>query len=337
MMYDELIKNLRKMQSHEYCVLVSIDGFPAMQSVKQAADAIEELEKQLREEKVDNVNLTGWLAEEHAKAEDFENKLNLWRQGKISRWIPVTERLPEYMENVLVTDGVFSGMGWRDWYDCHGTKPREDYWIAPSTNVNELGITHWMPLPQPPESEDEEDGEEYDEHVWLSLKNAGLFVTEIASALEKIDETNASVYKKNAEEYNKKLSTLDNQYEQAVKSATTKTVLFGDRFPFRYLVDDYGISYYAAFVGCSAETEASFETIASLSAKLDELGLGCVMAIDGSDGKIARTIIRNSESQDRRVLVLDSMQSVTSADVKAGSTYLGIMEKNLGVLSEALN
>lgn len=72
---------------------------------------------------------------------------------RYSKWIPVTERLPAYMENVLVTDGMFSGMGWRDWYDCRGTKPREDYWISPNTNVNDLGITHWMPLPEPPKEE----------------------------------------------------------------------------------------------------------------------------------------------------------------------------------------
>jgi zinc transport system substrate-binding protein len=155
--------------------------------------------------------------------------------------------------------------------------------------------------------------------------------------LSELDPQNAQLYARNLDSYLKKLSALDAEYSQTVENARFKAMVFGDRFPFAYLAADYGLECHAAFSGCSAETEASFETIASLSAKLDELGLGCVMAIDGSDGKIARTIIRNSVSQDRRVLVLDSMQSVTSADVKAGSTYLGIMEKNLGVLSEALN
>ena len=85
----------------------------------------------------------------------YEERLTNCPLAEAPKWVPVTEQLPEYMENVLVTDGVFSGMGWRDYYDCHGTKPREDYWIAPSTNVNELGITHWMPLPEPPESDGE--------------------------------------------------------------------------------------------------------------------------------------------------------------------------------------
>ena len=185
--------------------------------------------------------------------------------------------------------------------------------------------------------EEEHDHDGYDEHVWLSLRNASVFCTEIARVLSELDPQNAQLYARNLDSYLKKLSALDAEYSQVVENARFKAMVFGDRFPFAYLAADYGLECHAAFSGCSAETEASFETIASLSAKLDELGLGCVMAIDGSDGKIARTIIRNSGSQDRRVLVLDSMQSVTSADVKAGSTYLGIMEKNLGVLSEALD
>ncbi|MBQ7507769.1 MAG: zinc ABC transporter substrate-binding protein [Spirochaetales bacterium] len=185
--------------------------------------------------------------------------------------------------------------------------------------------------------EEEHDHDGYDEHVWLSLRNASVFCTEIARVLSELDPQNAQLYARNLDSYLKKLSALDAEYSRTVENARFKAMVFGDRFPFAYLAADYGLECHAAFSGCSAETEASFETIASLSSKLDELGLGCVMAIDGSDGKIARTIIRNSGSQDRRVLVLDSMQSVTSADVKAGSTYLGIMEKNLGVLSEALN
>lgn len=185
--------------------------------------------------------------------------------------------------------------------------------------------------------EEEHDYDGYDEHVWLSLRNASVFCTEIARVLSELDPQNAQLYARNLDSYLKKLSALDAEYSQAVENARFKAMVFGDRFPFAYLAADYGLECHAAFSGCSAETEASFETIASLSAKLDELGLNCVMAIDGSDGKIAQTIIRNSGSQGRKVLVLDSMQSVTSADVKAGSTYLGIMEKNLGVLSEALN
>lgn len=186
------------------------------------------------------------------------------------------------------------------------------------------------------EHDEEEEETEYDEHVWLSLKNAGLFVEEIASALGKIDKDNASVYKNNAAEYNGKLSSLDKQYERAVKSAATKTVLFGDRFPFRYLVDDYGISYYAAFVGCSAETEASFETIIFLAEKVDEFGLGAIMKIESSDGSIAQTIKNNTNGKNQKILTMDSLQSATKNEYVAGRTYLKVMQDNLAVLTEAL-
>jgi len=184
--------------------------------------------------------------------------------------------------------------------------------------------------------EHEEDEPEYDEHVWLSLKNTAVLVQKISDAVQKIDSANAETYKKNTAAYIEKLNVLDSRYKEEVALGVQKTLLFGDRFPFRYLVDDYGLSYYAAFVGCSAETEASFETITFLSKKVDELGLNAVMTIEGTDHRIAETIIQNTASKDQQVLTLDSMQSTTSKDVKNGTTYLSIMEKNLDVLKEAL-
>lgn len=188
--------------------------------------------------------------------------------------------------------------------------------------------------------EEEETGEEeveYDEHVWLSLKNAATCVKAIADSLETIDGTNADMYKANADSYIKEINALDAKYLDAVNAATGKTLLFGDRFPFRYMVDDYGLDYYAAFVGCSAETEASFETIKFLSEKVDELGLKTVLTIENSDNKIAETIIANTNSKDANILAMDSLQSTTSSDAASGTTYLGVMEQNLSVLTEALN
>jgi len=187
--------------------------------------------------------------------------------------------------------------------------------------------------------EEEETGEEeveYDEHVWLSLKNAATCVKAIADSLETIDGTNADMYKANADSYIKEINALDAKYLDAVNAATGKTLLFGDRFPFRYMVDDYGLDYYAAFVGCSAETEASFETIKFLSEKVDELGLKTVLTIENSDNKIAETIIANTNSKDANILAMDSLQSTTSSDAASGTTYLGVMEQNLSVLTEAL-
>ena len=184
--------------------------------------------------------------------------------------------------------------------------------------------------------EEEEEDTEYDEHVWLSLKNASILVEKISSKLQTIDAANADAYEKNGKAYIEKLQALDKEYEKAVSEGSVKTLLFGDRFPFRYLVDDYGLSYYAAFIGCSAETEASFETIAFLSEKTDELHLHTILVIEGSDQKIAKTIIENTSSKDQQILVMDSMQSVTSKDVEGGKDYYSIMEKNLEVLKEAV-
>ena len=144
------------------------------------------------------------------------------------------------------------------------------------------------------------------------------------------------MYDANLTAYEEKLASLDTSYQDAVKDAPQKTLLFGDRFPFRYLVDDYGLSYYAAFAGCSAESEASFETISFLAEKVDELGLKYVMTIEKSDQKIAKTIIENTRDKNQSILTLDSMQSTTSEDVANGTTYLSVMESNLNVLKEAL-
>ena len=187
------------------------------------------------------------------------------------------------------------------------------------------------------EDHDHEEGEtEYDEHVWLSLRNAAVFVKSISEALGKADPDQADLYKKNAAAYTEKLGALDAAYQSAVSEAAKTTILFGDRFPFRYLTEDYGLSYYAAFSGCSAETEASFETVIFLSQKVDELSLPVVLTIEGTDHRIAETVVQNTQAKDQKILALDSMQGTTGKDVKNGASYLSIMEKNLSVLKEAL-
>lgn len=187
------------------------------------------------------------------------------------------------------------------------------------------------------EHEHEEEEVEYDEHVWLSLRNAQLLCSAITDLLCQADSKNAALYTANCASYNEKLSQLDSQYKSMVEGAKRKTVLFGDRFPFRYLCDDYDITYYAAFVGCSAETEASFQTLAFLAQKLTELDLPCVFQIERGNSKLANAIIQNSGNKKASVCELNSLQSVTSHDIAAGSTYLGIMEQNLEILKKALN
>ena len=186
------------------------------------------------------------------------------------------------------------------------------------------------------EEEEEEEGPEYDEHVWLSLRNAQTLCGQIADALSALDPDHADAYAENLQAYDAELAALDAAYADAVAAAPLDTVLFGDRFPFRYLTEDYGLDYYAAFSGCSAETEASFETVAFLAEKLRELDLPAVLIIEGSDGKLARTVIDGSGRGDLPVLALNSMQGVSASEIEAGQTYLGAMENNLAVLKQAL-
>ena len=185
-------------------------------------------------------------------------------------------------------------------------------------------------------SHEEEENPQADEHVWLSLKNAQTVCGYIAEQLGNIDGDNAHLYTENAKNYNAKLSALDAKYKEAVETARYDTLLFADRFPFRYLADDYGISCYAAFSGCSTEIEAGVQTIAFLSAKLKELNLPAVIIIDGSDGSIASTVIKTAKGT-QKILTLNSMQSVTQEDLENGITYFSVMESNLNTLKKALN
>ena len=190
------------------------------------------------------------------------------------------------------------------------------------------------------EEEETEEGEEeteYDEHVWLSIENAGIICTAIADSLVKLDPENREEYLSNLEEYKKELDKLYTDYKNVTENARKKVLLFGDRFPFRYLTDEFGLDYYAAFPGCSAETEASFETIIFLAGKADEFNNRVILKIENSDDAIARTIRDNTRDKDQKILVLDSMQATTSKDALAGTSYLSVMRSNLEVLREALD
>ena len=189
---------------------------------------------------------------------------------------------------------------------------------------------------QTDETEPEEEPE-LDEHVWLSLKNASFFTEQIASVLSGLDPENAETYAKNAAEYTGKLNELDGQYEETVWSALHPVMLFGDRYPFAYLAADYDIGCYAAFAGCSAETEASFETVVFLAKKLDEEDLSAILKLESSDGSICEAIRAASKHRDVPILTLDSMQSAGKADIANGPSYLERMRSNLEVLKQALN
>lgn len=184
---------------------------------------------------------------------------------------------------------------------------------------------------------EEEEEPENDEHVWLSLQNAIRYTELLSEKLQEKDPENAERYHQNAEAYIGKLMALDREYSLAAENAEYRTLVFCDRFPFIYLMKDYGLDYYAAFKGCSAETEASFETVVYLSGKLDELQLKHVFTIENSGTDIADTVLKTSKDQNRDILVLNSMQSVTGEQADSGVTYLSIMEENLEVLKKGLN
>ena len=187
------------------------------------------------------------------------------------------------------------------------------------------------------EHEHKHEGENHmskDEHIWLSLKNAASATRQLCEFICDADSENADKYIKNTQEYIAELDKLDSEYLNTVATAKRNTILFADRFPFRYLIEDYSLEYYAAFAGCSSESEASFQTMAFLINKTKELNLPVVLTIDGSDGSIAKTVC---ESSGAKIAVLDSCQSVSLNNISNGTTYIGIMKNNLEVLREALN
>lgn len=190
--------------------------------------------------------------------------------------------------------------------------------------------------PEEEEEDGEEEEEEYDEHVWLSVRNAKLICSAITDTLCEADPQNSDTYRANLTAYSGELDSLDADFGEVAAASAKKTLIFGDRFPFRYFTDDYGLDYYAAFVGCSAETEASFETIVFLTGKMDELGCNTIYTLEKSDHSIAQTIVGSTQAKNQSIAELNSLQSVSRADIDAGATYISLMRRNLEVLQSTL-
>ncbi len=211
-----------------------------------------------------------------------------------------------------------------------------DAWVQDALGANENPDRIVIDLMQILKNAERAAGEDPDEHVWLSLENAKVLCASIADQLVQLDADGAEIYTSNLQIYIEKLDALDEQYRTTVENAEQKTLIFGDRFPFRYLFADYGIECHAAFAGCSADAEVSFETVVSLAEKLDTLNLSAVLVSETSDKTLAKAIVENSEAKDQKIFVLDSIQSVTADQIKKGISYLSIMEDNLAVLRNAL-
>lgn len=175
----------------------------------------------------------------------------------------------------------------------------------------------------------------FDEHIWMSVTNAESCVYEIADALcEKMPRIKKQI-NANCDAYVLKLEELDEKYRDEIESYYTKYIVVADRFPFRYLTQEYGISYDAAFAGCQTEAEADFDMIIRLANAVDESDVPAIVVTEVSDQKLAETILENTEDDYKMILVLDSMQAVTAGDVRDGVTYLGVMEQNLETLQKA--
>lgn len=173
-----------------------------------------------------------------------------------------------------------------------------------------------------------------DEHVWTSPENAIKIVESIRDELCSIDEENSGTYKTNADAYLKELNALNDNIKEIVKTGKRDTVVFGDRFPMRYFADCYDISYYAAFPGCSTDSEPSASTIAFLIDKVKEENIPVIFSIEFSNQKVAKTI---SEATGAKIYEFHSCHNVTSDDFKNGASYLSLMTRNAEVLKEALN
>jgi zinc transport system substrate-binding protein len=181
---------------------------------------------------------------------------------------------------------------------------------------------------------------EYDEHVWTSPRNAKLIVQKISDAMQKADSANSAVYAKNTTDYLAKLDALDKEFQAVVDNGVRKEILMGDRFPFRYFADAFGLEYYAAFVGCSTETEASAATIAFLIDKTANDNLPMVFHIELSNEKIANTVAEGAAEKtgkNVKVLLLHACHNVTKSELEGGATYLSLMEQNVTNLREALS
>ncbi|MBO5347705.1 MAG: zinc ABC transporter substrate-binding protein [Lachnospiraceae bacterium] len=183
---------------------------------------------------------------------------------------------------------------------------------------------------------EEEHVHEYDEHVWLSLENAEVLCEYIGEEICNLMPEYTDEIQNSTAAYIGELQKLDVEYRSMVQASAGETLIFGDRFPFCYLVSDYDIEYYAAYTGCNAEIEVGFDTIIELAGRVDELESSYVMVIDGSDRSIAKTILESAKRKEVEILELDSIQSVSWEDVQNGASYLGIMKKNLEVLKKAL-
>ncbi len=180
----------------------------------------------------------------------------------------------------------------------------------------------------------EKNEKEYDEHVWTSITSSIEILEKLESKIIEIDNKNKELYENNTKEYINELKEIDSEIREIVKNSKRKEIIFADRFPIRYFADDYNLKYYAAYPGCSHQTEASSKTIAFLIEKVKEDKIPVIFKLELSNSNIAETI---SKETNAKILEFNSAHNISKDDFDSGITYAQIMNKNKEVLKEALN
>ena len=184
------------------------------------------------------------------------------------------------------------------------------------------------------EAQEEDEGPEYDEHVWTSPVNARLICEQLCETLCQIDPEGAEYYRENLRSYSEELTALDESFRELVQNAGRDTLIFADRFPVRYFVEEYGLKYYAAFPGCADDAEPSARTVAFLIDKVREEKLPTVFYIEFSNEKMADVICEDTGCEK---LLFHSCHNVSAQELKNGVSYLALMQSNLLSLKEALS
>lgn len=219
------------------------------------------------------------------------------------------------------------------------TGGKSDTWITDilnnSSNTNQT-VINLMEVLKAQLKKDGPDATEYDEHLWLSIKNAKIICNYFTETLCELLPDSADRYQSRLADYMKKLDAMDLSLQGVVQASQNKTLIICDRFPFRYLAEDYGIQYCAPFSNCAGQREPGAEAIDLLSETLVKLNSSAVIVLENSDKKIAKTVIGNAKKPNCDTLTMDSMQSVTLRQAFAGVTYISQMQKNLESIQKAL-
>ncbi len=240
--------------------------------------------------------------------------------AEVHSFEPTTQDVIKIKESDLF---IYIGLGLDPWTDALVKESEKDGFSVLSAGQyiepDELESTHSHSI---------------DEHIWTSLSNAEDIAEAIAEALIKIDPRNSDYYESNCDKYSNKLEKLDDEIENVVEHAKRNTIVFADSFPFHYFAEDYDLIHYAAFSGCSSESEPSAHDIKSVIEKIKEEKIPVVFYTETSNQKVANII---SEETGAEKMLMHSCHTVTKDQLNSGVTYLDIMADNLIALKKALN